>query len=345
MDTKHADKKGHGGRTRGHLVTATRAISVAAAAGVTFLLIGSVHGGSWLLVGGGLIAGYAGLAAVLVLHGFRVEMDRVRAGIDQISRGEMKTLVLGKKGAPQSPLVEAVNNLARQLRNYRAKAELRERTMFGTLSYISEGRPHETLNHMARIGEMSHELGLLAGLPAEEAERLRVAAPLHDLGMVGLPDGILNKPGRFTARETALMRKHATLGHRILSRSKSPALQAAAVIALQHHERWDGMGYPGELSGEEIHRYARIVGLVDVFDAMFSTRVYRSSLAREKAMGIIKTQRGHHFEPRLVDLLVGNLERFLAILERYRDPSPMAIDPEGGVGDRELEETAELVEV
>ncbi len=214
----------------------------------------------------------------------------------------------------------AISALASQLLAAAHGDPRRERALHETFERFAAGHGGETAAHTARVGEMARELALLAGLPPAEADLLREAAPLHDLGQAAIPAAILDKPGRLSAREFALMKKHTILGHRILSRSRRPALQAAATIALQHHERWDGMGYPQRLQGEEIHLHARIVGLVDAFDAMFRRRTYRQELTLEQALGIIRTQRDHHFDPRLHDLFTENLQRFLDIIERHPEP-------------------------
>jgi putative nucleotidyltransferase with HDIG domain len=285
-------------------------------AGLMVLISGFLFDRDFVILGGGLLLAFAGLLAILTMRQLISEISGAQQGIARLAQGYPGKPITGSR---PGPLAEAVNALAKQMKSSRLKIEQNEQTVIDIMSQIIHGRSYETVNHTVRVGEMSCELARLVGLPPEEAELLRFAAPLHDLGKVGIPDAIINKPGKFTAREFSIMQKHAALGHRILARSERPELQAAAIIALQHHERWDGMGYPNRLQGEEIHIYGRIVGLVDVFDAMFSERVYRKALTKEKALGIIKTQRGHHFDPHLLDLFLANLPRFLSIIEQYKD--------------------------
>jgi HD-GYP domain-containing protein (c-di-GMP phosphodiesterase class II) len=274
-------------------------------------------------LGGVALLGLTGLAAVMNLRRPWV-LPAVRPGPD--GRG-----AASRAGPPTAPgaraepddLGAAIDALAAQLRSSAADGALPDRALARILDRFVAGHACETANHTLRVGEMARTLALLAGLPPAEAEMLKRAAPLHDVGQAGIPAAILNKPGKFSAREFALVQKHTTLGHRILSRSDRPLLKAAATIALQHHERWDGMGYPQRLQGEDIHIHARIVGLVDSLDAMFSRRSYRSELTTEHALGIIRSQRGHHFDPRLVDLVMANFEAFAEIGARYADePAP-----------------------
>jgi response regulator RpfG family c-di-GMP phosphodiesterase len=149
---------------------------------------------------------------------------------------------------------------------------------------------------------------------------LEMAAPLHDLGKIGIPDAILNKPGRLTEDEWAVMQTHAALGYALLRNSRRPILQAGAIIAHQHHEKYDGLGYPRGLKGEEIHLYGRIGALVDVFDALASNRCYKRAWPIDAVMAYIGRERGSHFDPRLVDILTDQLDVFVAVREQYPDP-------------------------
>jgi putative two-component system response regulator len=151
------------------------------------------------------------------------------------------------------------------------------------------------------------------GLDRDRALLLRTAAPMHDIGKVAVPDGVLQKQGPLTAEEREVMERHPTIGHEILADSKSDLLQLAASIALTHHERWDGDGYPQELAGEEIPIEGRITAVADVFDALLSDRCYRSALALEDAVQVMREGRGSHFDPKVVDALLDNLEEALSI--------------------------------
>lgn len=189
-------------------------------------------------------------------------------------------------------------------------------SMLGT---VAEFRSSETANHVVRVAKYAGLLARKLGLPEDEAERIELAAPLHDIGKIGIPDRILMKPGRLTEEEYAIMQRHAEIGYRMLADSKRPLLQAAAQIAHQHQEKWDGSGYPQQLAGEDIHLYGRIVALADVFDALLSRRCYKESWDIDEVTGYIREQRGQHFDPALADLLLDNLDEFSRIAAAHKD--------------------------
>lgn len=217
--------------------------------------------------------------------------------------------------------------IARENIALKRDSEETQREIVYLLSEAIERRSNETGNHVRRVGEYSRLLGRLAGLPAEEAEILFMAAPLHDAGKIAIPDAILNKPGRHTPEETMIMRTHAVHGAEMLSGyRRRPVLRAAAIIAGQHHERWDGAGYPSGLAGAEIHIYGRIAALADVFDALGSDRCYKHAWDLESILELLREERGKHFDPMLVDIFLANLSEFLAIRDRYRDVAVAALD-------------------
>jgi putative two-component system response regulator len=156
-------------------------------------------------------------------------------------------------------------------------------------------------------------LGRRLGLEPEHVLLLRAAAPMHDVGKIATPDGILQKRGPLTPEERTEMERHAAVGHQILDGSDSELLQMGAEIALTHHERWDGKGYPRGLSGEEIPIEGRIVAVADVFDALLSDRCYRPGMPLEKAVAIMREGSGGHFDPRVVDALLDHLEEVLPL--------------------------------
>ncbi len=182
-----------------------------------------------------------------------------------------------------------------------------------------ESRSLETGNHVKRVAEISAYLAHLIGLDEEYIETLRAAAPLHDLGKVGIADSILNKPGRHSPEETQRMREHVKIGYEMLRHSSRPILRCAAIIAEQHHERWDGEGYPNRLKGEGIDIAGRIVAIADVFDALCSTRCYKESWTIDQVLNYFREQRGKQFDPRLVDLLIEHVEAFKLIRAKYQD--------------------------
>lgn len=188
-----------------------------------------------------------------------------------------------------------------------------------TLGEVAEARSQETGHHVKRVAEMAKLLALHYGLSPEEAEILRLAAPIHDVGKLAIPDAILNKPGKLTTEEFIIMKTHAPIGYEMLKNSKRSILKIGALIALQHHERYDGTGYPQGLVGEEIHIYGRIVALADVFDALNSTRVYKSTWPLDDILCYIREQRGAHFDPKLVDIFMDDLDEILLICKRLAD--------------------------
>jgi len=188
-----------------------------------------------------------------------------------------------------------------------------------TMGAIGESRSKETGNHVKRVAEYSKILALAYGLSQEEAELLKQASPMHDIGKVAIADSILNKPGPFDAKEREIMNRHAELGYHMIKNSSRPLLQAASIVAYEHHEKWDGSGYPRGLKGETIHIYGRITALADVFDALGSDRVYKKAWSDEKIFKLIKEERGKHFEPKLVDIFFENLDRFLEVRAQFRD--------------------------
>ncbi len=188
-----------------------------------------------------------------------------------------------------------------------------------TMGAIGEQRSKETGNHVKRVAEYSKLLALHYGLPEEDAERLRQASPMHDIGKVAIPDAILNKSGNLTDDERAIMNSHAKLGYEMLCHSQRKLLQCAATVAYEHHEKWDGSGYPQGLKGEEIHIYGRITALADVFDALGSDRVYKQAWDDEKIFQLFKEERGKHFDPDLVDQFFNHLDQFLHVRESLKD--------------------------
>ncbi len=188
-----------------------------------------------------------------------------------------------------------------------------------TMGAIGESRSKETGNHVKRVAEYSKILALHYGLSENEAEMLKQASPMHDIGKVAIPDAILNKPARFTPEEFEKMKEHAQLGYDMLKVSHRHLLKIATIVAYEHHEKWNGTGYPQGLKGEEIHLYGRITALADVFDALGSTRVYKPAWDDEKIFKLFKEERGEHFEPKLIDIFFDNLDQFLAVRDSLTD--------------------------
>lgn len=187
------------------------------------------------------------------------------------------------------------------------------------LGRAAEYKDNETGMHVIRMSHFAQRLALAAGCSAEWAEDLLNAAPMHDVGKIGIPDAILQKPGKLTAEEWAVMQTHPRIGAEIIGEHPSGVLKLARSVALYHHEKWDGSGYPHGLAGEAIPLEARIVAQADVFDALTSQRPYKQAWPPEEAMALIQAQAGQHFDPQLVALFVPLMPELLAIRQRWAD--------------------------
>ena len=176
------------------------------------------------------------------------------------------------------------------------------------LSMAADLKDDDTGVHIIRIGFLSEALALRLGQSKQQGALLRKAAPMHDIGKIGIPDIVLKKPGSLTPEERAIMNQHARMGADILGQSRIPLFQLAAEVALTHHERWDGKGYPVGLSGNAIPLAGRIVAVVDFFDALTMDRVYRPAFSVECALQMLKEQRGLAFDPQIVDTFLAHSE-------------------------------------
>ena len=194
-----------------------------------------------------------------------------------------------------------------------------QREVVFTMGAIGESRSKETGNHVKRVAQYSKILALNYGLDEKESEMLKQASPMHDIGKVAIPDSVLNKPGRFDEAERKIMDTHAELGYEMLKMSNRPLLKMAATVAYEHHEKWNGTGYPNQIKGEDIHIYGRITALADVFDALGSDRVYKKAWNDEKIFNLFREERGEHFDPKLIDIFFENLDEFLAVREHFKD--------------------------
>ena len=193
--------------------------------------------------------------------------------------------------------------------------EQRERETLYRLARAIEYRDAGTGIHLLRMAHYAEVLAETLGMGDEEVAVLTSAAPLHDIGKIGIPDAVLQKKGGLTEEEFAVMRRHPLIGHDILRDSQSRFVQMGATIALRHHERWDGSGYPDGLEGEEIPLPARIVAVADVFDALTSERPYKHAWPVEEALAYLQTHRGTLFDPACVDALLDQQSRILVILQ------------------------------
>lgn len=219
----------------------------------------------------------------------------------------------------QLQLAERAGWLAQAVQKATADIAAREREVILRLSRAAEFRDAETGCHLLRMASYARLVAQHMGLDQAECDLICEAAPMHDIGKVGIPDSVLLKPGPLDPLEVAVMRTHPQIGADILAGSESALLQAGALIALSHHERWDGAGYPSGLAGEAIPLYGRIVAVADVFDALTSARPYKIGWELSRAVAYMRDGRGGHFDPRCVDALLADMGAVLAIQQRYHD--------------------------
>lgn len=238
---------------------------------------------------------------------------------------------LGASDFVQKPVKpsEMVTRLARVLRerSYRAELLSAHRRLVDThkelqnsyldtihrLVLAAEYKDEDTGDHIIRIGRFSSLLAEQLGLPEKEVLKIGYAAPMHDIGKIGIPDQILLKPGKLTEEEFETMKTHTTIGAGILAQAKSDVIRCAHQIAISHHERWNGKGYPHGISGDKIPLVGRIVALADTFDALTSRRPYKEPYPLEMAVDIMQKEKGHQFDPDLLDLFLENIEAIMAI--------------------------------
>ncbi|OFW09031.1 MAG: two-component system response regulator [Acidobacteria bacterium RIFCSPLOWO2_02_FULL_67_36] len=230
-------------------------------------------------------------------------------------RAELEDMVERRTVALRAALQEMVEA---QRRTQRAQLDTVER-----LAIAAEYKDKITAQHIRRIGEYSAILAAALNLPPGEVELIQHASRMHDVGKIGIPDGILQKPASLNVQEWDIMRKHTLIGSRILADSSSDILRAGQVIALSHHEWWDGTGYPNGLAGDSIPLWARICAVADVFDAVTSRRPYKPAFTNEAAFEILHQERGTHFDPRVVDTFFKRLDDVLTIQTQYRDEAGM----------------------
>lgn len=209
--------------------------------------------------------------------------------------------------------------LAEEVAKATSEVAEREHELIIRLSKAAEFRDPETGAHITRMANYSLIIAEGLGLPPEECRLILLAAPMHDVGKLGIPDGILLKPGRLDADEFAIMQTHSTIGHTILRDSPSTLIALGALIALTHHEKYDGTGYPARLAGEAIPLVGRIVAVADVFDALTSERPYKAAWPVDKARAFLEENRGSHFDPACIDAFLQAWDRVLEIRERFVD--------------------------
>jgi response regulator RpfG family c-di-GMP phosphodiesterase len=256
--------------------------------------ISRLHGDTYV----GYFPNHSGKASLLVLK-----------GVDEISDIDAQLLEVFCSG-----VAIAFDNILLNQEITDTQAELILR-----LGDVVESRSHEAGNHVRRMSQVCHLLALASGLPEDETAVLMHAAPMHDIGKIATPDAVLLKPGKLTPEEWEIMKQHPNVGLSILDGSSRPILKAAAVIAHQHHEKYDGTGYPQGLKGLDIHPYARIVAVADVFDALSHKRCYKEAWPIEQVVDHLREVAGHHLDPKYVELLIANIDQAVDINRRWPD--------------------------
>ena len=194
-----------------------------------------------------------------------------------------------------------------------------QREIIYRIGELVETRSKESGLHVKRVALYTELFCQLLGMSEEQSELIKRASPLHDIGKVGIPDAILHKPGKLTPEEWEVMKTHAQLGQDMLSGSDLALFQIGATIAGNHHEKWNGGGYPRGLKGDDIPLEGRVVALADVFDALGSDRCYKKAWPLDKVLALIEEEKGQHFDPQLVELMMSNLDKFLEIREQHKD--------------------------
>lgn len=222
-------------------------------------------------------------------------------------------------GASRKKLADKASWLAEEVRKATAVIHAREQELLFRMSRAAEFRDPETGAHIQRMAHYSRLIAVHLGLSLADQELILQAAPMHDIGKIGIPDGILLKPGVLTPEEFTIMKTHAQIGFDLLDGSESTILQSAALIALTHHEKFDGSGYPRGLRGEDIPLFGRIVAVADVFDALTSERPYKRAWPVERAQAYLRDGAGGHFDQHCVSAFLHNWAEVLTIYDRYRD--------------------------
>ena len=222
-------------------------------------------------------------------------------------------------GASRKKLADKASWLAEEVRKATAMIHAREQELLFRMSRAAEFSDPETGAHIQRMAHYSRLIAAHLGLSEADQELILQAAPMHDIGKIGIPDDILLKPGALTPEELSIMRTHAQIGFDLLDGSESTILQAAALIALTHHEKFDGSGYPRGLRGEEIPLFGRIVAVADVFDALTSARPYKRAWTVERAQAYLRDGTGGHFDPLCVSAFLNHWAEAQTIYDRYRD--------------------------
>lgn len=273
-----------------------------------------------LMVSGADDPRIAEVAAERGAYGYVVKPFSPNELVISVSNALVRLALERENRAYRGKLEQTIEERTAELRNRLEDLELARAETVRCLAKAVELRDKNTGEHIERIGVLSSALAKQMGTSDVDAELLRLASPMHDVGKIGISDSILLKPGSLTPEEREEMEKHTEIGFRILSESSARMLQMAAVIALSHHERFDGSGYPRGLVGHDIPFEGRVVAVVDVFDALLSNRVYRPAYSLDEAVAIMREGRGSHFDPEVLDALMLSVEEMSSVTNACPEP-------------------------
>lgn len=272
---------------------------------------------NWLQTGD-TFESYVMIAVIVLLGGIAVGELLLLQGRQELSLEETAAR-LGRSNELLQAEVERRTRAENELMAINRELGSTQKEIMITLSEVVEFRSKETALHVARVGEYARALCLAAAQSESEAALIADAAPMHDIGKISIPDDVLNKPSGLDAIELAMIRNHTTVGFRLLDKSERPLIKMAALIAHEHHEQWDGNGYPAGKKGEAISFAGRVVCLCDVYDALAVARPYKAPWELPKILEYLRSQRGLMFDPTLVDAFFLHLDEFLKISERLKD--------------------------
>jgi response regulator RpfG family c-di-GMP phosphodiesterase len=268
------------------------------------------------------------LAAMILISRINIPLEFILKYIDSIAtkKRDLSSKLpivsndeFGKLSKSFNKMTSTILNNITEIAHLNKEIIDTQKEVIFTMGAIGESRSKETGNHVKRVAEYSRVLALKYGLSSKEAELLKEASPMHDIGKVGIPDSILKKPAKLDEHEWEIMKTHAQLGYEMLKHSNRKILKAAAIVAKEHHEKWDGSGYPNGLKGEDIHIFGRITAIADVFDALGSERCYKKAWPLEEIKSFFQENKGSHFDPKLVDLFFENIDEFIFIKDKYKD--------------------------
>ncbi|MBF0623542.1 MAG: response regulator [Magnetococcales bacterium] len=257
---------------------------------------------------------------VITAHTDRaVRLDALRAGAQDFLQKPIDPLEVVPRITGILRVRMLTSRLEEQVRRRTAELERAQLEIIERLGRAAEYRDNETSRHVTRVSKYAGIVGRALGLDPDRVAMLENAVPMHDLGKIGIPDNILLKPGKLHPLEFESMKRHSEIGARILETEGVELLQTAHAIALTHHEKWDGSGYPAGLKGEAIPLEGRICAVVDVFDALTSDRPYKKAWSVDKSLDLLRRQSGSHFDPRVVQAFMDHLDDVLAVRDRFSD--------------------------